>query len=320
MSNRRYLIKMMGISLAAIMLSGSVSGCNLMNTGKEDSSQQSGGVVESGESQYTTADANTFEIDKLDGETASASGDAEDTGNNIASGDGDNTDSNIASGNGDNADSSIVSGNTDNADDGATSGNNKNTGNTAASGDDEKTGERKAACENKNIEKSSESDSTDSSDLVDTYTYYEKFYAPVLQEIYDYIINGSEGDKTTKYVPIGLMEKRAHEDAAKVLANVGYRIGDVSGDGIPELLIVDNEESEYDDGANNSSIFGIFTDKKGELFMTIDASARSAHYWFGDNTFYYLGSGGAANTMVGTYKLTKDGTSSDWDNFYFQMM
>ena len=143
---------------------------------------------------------------------------------------------------------------------------------------------------------------------------YEAFYEPVLDEIYNTIISGVDPDNPPSRVPSGLEEKIMYDNDNSILQDVGYLIKDVSGDGIPELLIVDNGESDY---GGNSLIYGVYTKKDGDIGWTIDGWYRSAHYWIGDDRFGYLGSGGVGITYFGIYHLSKDGTKSEWENFYF---
>ena len=142
---------------------------------------------------------------------------------------------------------------------------------------------------------------------------YEAFYKPVLDEIYNAIVSGLDAVAPTSYVPSALEERLMYDPTSNILQTVGYRIEDISGDGFPELLIVDNEGGQ----SVNSVIDGIFTKKDDEIFITIDGWLRSSHYWIGDNRFGYMGSGGAYNTLYGIYRLSKDGTKSEWENFYF---
>ncbi|MCR5341744.1 MAG: hypothetical protein K6E70_00065 [Butyrivibrio sp.] len=144
---------------------------------------------------------------------------------------------------------------------------------------------------------------------------YESFYKPVLDEILNTMIAGVDSDHPTSYVPSGLEERIMYDPDNNVLQTVGYRIDDVSGDGFAELLIVDNGDD--DDTSSNSLIYGIYTRKDGNINMTIDGWARSSHSWIGDNRFGYLGSGGTDATYFGIYHLSKDGTQSEWEDFYF---
>lgn len=96
---------------------------------------------------------------------------------------------------------------------------------------------------------------------------------------------------------------------------VGYVIKDVSGDDIPELLIVSTADQEYYEEGN--MVYDIYTIRDGEIFPSVIGWARSRNYDLGDGEFYYRGSSGATESSYGLYHLSDDGTQQIWDEFYF---
>ncbi len=145
-------------------------------------------------------------------------------------------------------------------------------------------------------------------------TDYEALYAPVFSEVIDTIKEGYDYEKEYSYMPEGLIEKimyRADEDLLQV---IGYVMKDVSGDGIPELLIGCDED--YGTGPQ-SYIFSVFTIAEGEPFSVFEGWSRSDYRWMGDDHFYYFGSGGVSISLFGENHLCKDGTEIVWDDFYF---
>ena len=161
---------------------------------------------------------------------------------------------------------------------------------------------------------SADADST--SNAAETGDYIAK-YKPVLDEAYDCITNENYYENMTIYTPMGLMEIANYWEKSDLMEYVGYIFTDISGDGIPELIIAENKDEEYEDGEPHSTVLGCYTLKNGEPNMTIEGWARNSYEWIGNGQFSYLGSGGAMNTYLGTCHLSEDGTEIVWDTYYF---
>ena len=144
---------------------------------------------------------------------------------------------------------------------------------------------------------------------------YEACYAPVLDEVLAVVTDGYDYDREYRYVSNGLMEKCMYPGDEDLTEAVGFLLEDMSGDGIPELLIGCDET--YGDGAPQSTIFNLFTLKEEEPFSVFEGWARSSYRPMEDAHFYYCGSGGAAITLFGENHLSEDGTEILWDDFYF---
>ena len=91
---------------------------------------------------------------------------------------------------------------------------------------------------------------------------------------------------------------------------------DVSGDGIPELMIGYDTEG-YEGQDKQSNVLSLFSIKDGKPVAAFESWARSSHQWIGDGHFFYSGSNGAASTLFGEHHISKDGTEVVWDDFYF---
>ena len=144
---------------------------------------------------------------------------------------------------------------------------------------------------------------------------YEAVYAPVFAEVLEVIENGYDYEKEYRYVSDGLVEKIMYPGDGDLMDAVGYVLMDVSGDGVPELLIGCDEV--YDTAHPESYFFEVYTVKDDEPFPVFEGWARSNYIWMGDGHFYYLGSNGAMSTLMGENHLCKDGTEIVWDDFYF---
>ena len=145
-------------------------------------------------------------------------------------------------------------------------------------------------------------------------TDYEALYAPVFDEVLDVLDYGFNIDREYKYVSGGLSEKVMYSKDEDLLNSIGYLLTDMSGDGIPELLIGTDEEY---DGRTCSYIYTLCTlaDEKPEC--VIAGSTRSSYNYMGDGHFYYEGSGGASITIFGENHLSSNGREIIWDDFYF---
>lgn len=112
-----------------------------------------------------------------------------------------------------------------------------------------------------------------------------------------------------EYGEFGVIESaRSLEDNA--LDGMGYTIEDLSGDGIPELVV--GTLPEY-----GGQINAVYTLVDGQPQLVFEGWHRSSYSYLGDGRFYYYGSGGASETGQGFFRLSKDGTTLNCEEFYF---
>jgi hypothetical protein len=145
-------------------------------------------------------------------------------------------------------------------------------------------------------------------------TDYNEIYAPVFDEIFDVLDYGFNIDREYKYVSGGLSEKVMYSRDDDLLKSIGYQLTDISGDGVPELLIGSDEE--YDDN-RKSFIYTLCTIKDDCPVCVASGSTRSSYNYMGNGHLYYQGSGGASITIFGENHLSSDGSELVWDDFYF---
>lgn len=143
---------------------------------------------------------------------------------------------------------------------------------------------------------------------------YVQDYRDVLDRYYTLLINDSaEGSGEGE---MGVWEAKLYPLQATALDSVGYALKDISGDGMPELLI--GAIARWDNQlAYGSEIFAMYTCAGGEPTLTFEGWARNRYCTMGEGTFFYQGSGGAMFSLFGTYTLTPDGTSLVCDDLYF---
>ena len=140
-----------------------------------------------------------------------------------------------------------------------------------------------------------------------------QIYSTVIRKYYDLICSG--GDGTVEVVgEMGVIEAMGGLDTEEALNSIGYTIRDLSGDGIPELVI--GEFSEADTGYG-TMIYALYTLDNGEAKLVFDGWYRSCYRWMGENRFAYNGSGGAMYSIFGIAELTEDGKALQWKDYYF---
>ena len=113
-----------------------------------------------------------------------------------------------------------------------------------------------------------------------------------------------------------LYDIMAGRDSETALASVGYQIKDISGDGIPELLIGSiTDQDEYND--YGSYIFSLYTIVDGVPQCTVEGWYRSSYRMMANGQIYYEGSSGAMYSTFGVYDISYDGTELLCQDFYF---
>ena len=140
---------------------------------------------------------------------------------------------------------------------------------------------------------------------------YTRKYKRVLEGYIRLICTGGEEEFEGSS---GVKEAVVNLGIEETLKNVGYTIQDISGDGIPELLIGEISEEDTNFG---TMIYALYHCVNDVPECTFEGWYRNAYHWMGDGCFTYNGSGGAMYSMFGITKLTEDGTALEWQDYYF---
>lgn len=112
-----------------------------------------------------------------------------------------------------------------------------------------------------------------------------------------------------EYGEFGVIESaRAMEDNA--LEGLGYTIEDLSGDGIPELVV--GTLPEY--GGQINAVYTLVDDQPQFVF---EGWYRSSYSYLGNGCFFYYGSSSASETGQGFFSLSRDGATLNCEDFYF---
>ena len=197
-------------------------------------------------------------------------------------------------------------------------GNSKNTKTTEQATTAQATTEASSTTEAQTTEQATEAPADTTASLSDASVeavQHSDEYDPVLMEVYNMIQGGINPDNPGGYNYIdaesGIVEVVANADKNEITKSLGYVVQDISGDGVPELLIgKDNEEGK-------SEIIEAYTFSDGAPVKIFTGSERSSYTWIGDGHFHYNGSGGATDVATGECHLSADGKELVWDDYYY---
>ena len=135
-------------------------------------------------------------------------------------------------------------------------------------------------------------------------------YTSILDKAF-WLIVDYDNDYACEEGEIGVVEATAGYTASESLSNIGYSLIDVDGNGTRELIIAEKGSVSGD------RILDVYTLKNDKAILLMEGYVRSRYYYLGDNSFYYEGSAGAANTIFATYEIDEDGITVLTDDYYF---
>ncbi len=128
-----------------------------------------------------------------------------------------------------------------------------------------------------------------------------KTYKEVLDIVYG-IASSTPTRDSIFYKYVGVKEIAGHAKTE----GIGYCIKDISGDGIPELIIGKIDKEHPDRG---SRILLLYTRVNGEAYHVLSGWARNRYYLLDDGLLYHEGSGGAQYSTRNISRLSENGTS-----------
>ena len=141
----------------------------------------------------------------------------------------------------------------------------------------------------------------------------------VYQPIIDGLFAVAAGNYDENNIPGGgtaMLEGNGWNDNDAMLWDAGYMIRDLSGDGIPELLIGSTAGEEYDIAAG-TMIYALYTVADGQPHLTLEGAYRNAYHLQKDGSIFNHGSGGAIYAIYGIFDLTQDGTALSCRDYWF---
>lgn len=142
-------------------------------------------------------------------------------------------------------------------------------------------------------------------------------YAPILANLRHILAHGLAG-RNREDGEHGVMEAVTGREGQEALRSVGWLVRDLSGDGIPELIIGAVEQSE-DGKFRGSQIYAIYTLKNSKPHLTQEGTFRNAFALMDNGQLMHHGSGGAMTQTFGVCGLSKDGSRLLWRDFWFTM-
>lgn len=144
---------------------------------------------------------------------------------------------------------------------------------------------------------------------------YDAIYKPLIDEYYK-IYSGDIDANNLPAGGYGVMEAVGNATMTGTLPDVGYLIHDLSGDGIPELIIgtVPTGEAAQHVG---TMIFALYAIEDGEPKFTTGSTYRLSHHVLDDGTLLYKGSGSAAHSAYGVFELSADGRELTCRDYWF---
>ena len=125
-------------------------------------------------------------------------------------------------------------------------------------------------------------------------------YDGILQRSVEILSSG--GDIETADGEIGLLE------ACYGGAGVGYAVEDLTGDGVPELVL-----GSLDD----DTLYAVYTGDRGEPVLMLEGGSRKQCRYLGRGRFFCSGSASAFNSILSAYALSKDGLELICEDYYF---
>ncbi len=142
-------------------------------------------------------------------------------------------------------------------------------------------------------------------------------YREIIQKANSMILNGVDDGGSVEDGYYALSELGFYLNQAELLDQVGYAVQDLSGDGVPELIIGEITRPDMPDSDSNL-IYALYTlDADDQARVVFEGWYRNAYRYAGDGRFMYLGAGGAASSMFGMCGLTQDGKKLIWSDYYF---
>ena len=139
---------------------------------------------------------------------------------------------------------------------------------------------------------------------------YAQQYAPIMESAYAFVLkNGEEKEGFNS-----LAEVKQFNGAQKAGELIGYTLQDISGDGVPELILgyADKKQGQ---GAYSSEIYAVYTLENGKPQLKFEAWFKDRLRLLKDNTLFMQGTSGAAESYTGRFALA--GTKKKCLDFFF---
>jgi len=154
-------------------------------------------------------------------------------------------------------------------------------------------------------------ENTDPAEKEQTESYFE-LYRSVLDEFYAVTIGKED---STLDGTLGVSEAIIGLDSDDALNSVGYIVTDISGDGVPELVI--GSVSDPSETVIGTMIYAVYTVADGKAEFVLEGRIRSGYRPMKDGGLFYQGSSGAMYSIFGTYDIAENGSDLICRDYYF---
>ena len=148
---------------------------------------------------------------------------------------------------------------------------------------------------------------------------YAALYQPVLDEFYKLASCYYDFNTVDEHeIPQGgtaLLEGNGWGSSDKMLWEAGYMFRDLSGDGIPELVIGSVADRAYE--GYRTMLYALYTIAEGQPQFVLEGAYRNAYYLMDEGTIFNRGSAGAAYSIFGLYNLSADGKTLVCRDYWF---
>jgi len=141
---------------------------------------------------------------------------------------------------------------------------------------------------------------------------YSELYRSILDEFYA-VTNGKQDSMLGG--TLGVTEAIIGLDSEDALNSVGYALMDISGDGVPELVI--GSVSDPSETAIGTVIYAVYTVADGKSEFVLEGRTRSSYRPMKDGGLFYQGSSGAMYSIFGTYDIAENGSKLICRDYYF---
>ncbi len=147
---------------------------------------------------------------------------------------------------------------------------------------------------------------------------YEAVYKPLLDEFVKIASGEYDFDTVDEHeIPEGgtaLLEGNGWGSSDNMLWESGYMFRDLSGDGVPELVIgsADGGYAGY-----RTVIYAIYTIADNQPLFVLDGVYRNIYYLMKDGRIFNQGSAGAAYSISAIYELSENGQELICHDYWF---
>ena len=150
---------------------------------------------------------------------------------------------------------------------------------------------------------------------------YKEVYKPVLDGFFKLASCGydlSSEDFDDSVLPQGnmaILEGNGWGSSDNMLWNAGYTLRDLSGDGIPELVIGSVTDEAYE--GYRTMIYALYTCADGQPQFVLEGAYRNAYYLMDDGAIFNQGSASAATSISAIYEFSESGQELLCRDYWF---